>query len=77
MEQPLGLPVRLLSRLSRAAQRGGKTYYGNNQLYGFYGNDIFKVNEHLTLNLGLRYEFQTVPEGIEQQSLNRWRAFPA
>ncbi len=54
------------------AQRnvGGKTYYGNNQLYGFYGNDIWKATEHLTLNLGLRYEFQTVPEGIVEQSLN-------
>ncbi len=60
------------------AQRnvGGRTYYGNNQLYGFYANDIFKVNDHLTLNLGLRYEFQTVPEGIEQQSLNNAASVP-
>ena len=60
------------------AQRnvGGKTYYGNNQLYGFYGNDIWKVTEHLTLNLGIRYEFQTVPEGIEEQSLNAAANYP-
>ena len=60
------------------AQRnvGGKTYYGNNQLYGFYANDIYKVNDHLTLNLGLRYEFQTVPEGIEEQSLNNAASVP-
>ena len=60
------------------AQRnaGGKTYYGNNQLYGFYGNDIWKVNQHLTLNLGLRYEFQSVPLGIKQQSLNNVASVP-
>jgi hypothetical protein len=60
------------------AQRsvGGKTYYGNNQLYGFYANDIYKVNDHLTLNLGLRYEFQTVPEGIEEQGLNNLASVP-
>jgi hypothetical protein len=39
------------------AQRnaGGKTYYGNNQLYGMYANDIWKYNQHLTINLGERY----------------------
>ena len=60
------------------AQRnvGGKTYYGNNQLYGFYINDIWKVTEHLTLNLGLRYEYQTVPEGIEEQGLNSAASVP-
>lgn len=54
------------------AQRnvGGRTYYGNNQLYGFYVNDIFKYNEHLTFNLGARYEYQTVPLGIQEQDLN-------
>jgi hypothetical protein len=60
------------------AQRnaGGRTYYGNNQLYGFYGNDIWKVNQHLTLNLGLRYEFQTVPLGIKEQDLNQVASVP-
>lgn len=54
------------------AQRsvGGATYYGNNQLYGFYLNDIWKLNTHLTLNLGLRYEYQTVPIGDKVQDRN-------
>jgi hypothetical protein len=54
------------------AQRnvGAREYYGNNQLFGFFANDIWKVNAHLTVNLGLRYEFQTVPLGIRQSNLN-------
>ncbi len=35
-----------------------------------YANDIIKWNEHLTINLGVRYEYQTVPLGIRQQDLN-------
>jgi Carboxypeptidase regulatory-like domain/TonB dependent receptor len=31
---------------------------------GFYGQDAWRVNQRLTLNLGLRYEFMTVPREI-------------
>src|SRR5205807_7150918 len=31
---------------------------------GFYGQDDVRVLTNLTLNLGLRYEFQTVPRDI-------------
>ncbi len=31
---------------------------------GFYGQDAWRVNQRLTLNLGLRYEFATVPREI-------------
>jgi len=31
---------------------------------GFYGQDDFRVLTHVTLNVGLRYEFQTVPHDI-------------
>jgi hypothetical protein len=32
-----------------------------NDLYGFYVQDDFRMNDRLTLNLGLRYEFWTLP----------------
>ena len=35
------------------------------ETYGFYGQDDWRVTSRLTLNLGLRYEFNTVP--IESQ----------
>jgi hypothetical protein len=60
------------------AQRsiGGKTYYGNNYLFGFYGNDTFKLRPNLTVNIGLRYEYQTVPLGERQQALNAAASVP-
>src|SRR5262249_37672015 len=40
------------------AQRnvGGKPYSGNQTAFYAFANDNFRVNRHLTLNLGLRYE---------------------
>jgi hypothetical protein len=60
------------------AQRsfGNVTYYQNQQLLGFYGNDIWKVTPNLTLNLGLRYEYLTVPLSENTQSLNASASVP-
>ncbi|MEO8369474.1 MAG: carboxypeptidase regulatory-like domain-containing protein [Candidatus Solibacter sp.] len=54
------------------AQRnvGGKPYSGNNYaLYGF-ANDNWKFNRHLTLNIGARYEFTSVPKSMKEFALN-------
>jgi Carboxypeptidase regulatory-like domain len=54
------------------AQRsfGNVTYYQNQKLIGFYGNDSWKMTPNLTLNLGLRYEYLTIPLGEQAQPLN-------
>jgi hypothetical protein len=54
------------------AQRnvGGKPYSGNQlALYGFV-NDNWRATRHVTLNLGLRYEFTSVPRSMREFSLN-------
>jgi len=55
------------------AQRslGDVTYYQNQQLYSFFGNDVWKVTPNLTVNLGLRYEYLTLPLGENTQVLNQ------
>ena len=60
------------------AQRGlgNTTYYQNQQLFGFYANDNWKMTPNLTLNVGVRYEYQTVPLGETTQSLNASASVP-
>ncbi|HZS57338.1 MAG TPA: carboxypeptidase regulatory-like domain-containing protein [Bryobacteraceae bacterium] len=54
------------------AQRGlgDVVYYGDQVLLGFFGNDVWKIRPNLTLNLGLRYEYQTVPYSERSQVEN-------
>ncbi|HEY7209152.1 MAG TPA: TonB-dependent receptor [Bryobacteraceae bacterium] len=60
------------------AQRGlgNVTYYQNQQLYGFYANDNWKIRPNLTVNLGLRYEYLTLPLTENTQSLNASASVP-
>lgn len=60
------------------AQRsqGFPIYWGNRNLLGWYGNDSWKVRPNLTVNLGLRYEFDTVPAAENAQSLNALASVP-
>jgi hypothetical protein len=46
------------------------TFYGDQSSIYAYGNDDFRVTQKLTLNLGLRYEFTSVPASEKQQALN-------
>jgi len=54
------------------AQRslGGAEYYGDRIFAGLYVNDSWKATPHLTVNVGLRYEYQTVPHSEQQQTIN-------
>ena len=60
------------------AQRsaGNPVYWGNRWLFGWYGNDSWKLRPNLTINLGLRYEYQTVPATENEQSLNSIASVP-
>ena len=61
-----------------AAERstGNNTYYGDQSSIYAYGNDSFRITKNLTLNLGLRYEFTSVPSGERLQSLNSAASVP-
>ena len=49
---------------------GSVTYYGNQKAVYWYANDTWKVNSHLALNLGIRYEYTTISSSEAQQALN-------
>ena len=60
------------------AQRslGTGFYSGDQFLLSWYGNDVWKIKPNLTVNLGLRYEYQTVPYTERLQSLNMMASVP-
>jgi hypothetical protein len=49
---------------------GGAKYYGDRVFTGFFANDSWKVRPNLTVNLGARYEYQTVPYSERLQTEN-------
>ncbi|HEY6181375.1 MAG TPA: carboxypeptidase regulatory-like domain-containing protein [Terriglobales bacterium] len=51
--------------------QGSITYYGNQKAVYWYVNDNWKLNSHLALNLGLRYEYTTISSSESQQALNK------
>ncbi len=60
------------------AQRGlgNVTYYQNQAYVSFYGNDNWKITPNLTVNLGLRYEYLSIPLGQNSQNLNASASVP-
>jgi hypothetical protein len=49
---------------------GGAKYYGDRVFTGFFANDSWKIRPNLTLNLGVRYEYQTIPYSERLQTEN-------
>ena len=49
---------------------GNSTYYGNQNAIYWYVNDTWRMTSHLTLSLGVRYEYTTIPIGEQRQSQN-------
>ncbi len=55
---------------------GGSTYYGNQLASYSYIQDTWRVRPNLTVDLGVRYEYTTVPESMKAQSLNSIASVP-
>ncbi|HEX8144882.1 MAG TPA: TonB-dependent receptor [Pyrinomonadaceae bacterium] len=49
---------------------GSQFFSGNQQSFYAFGQDDWKVRPNLTFNLGLRYEFVTIPRDAKLQALN-------
>lgn len=52
------------------------TFYGDQSSIYAFGNDDFRVTPTLTLNIGLRYEFTSVPFSSKQQKINSAASVP-
>lgn len=55
---------------------GNVIYYGDQMTTGAFINDNWKIRPNVTLNLGLRYEYQTVPYSERLQSVNAAASVP-
>jgi hypothetical protein len=60
------------------AQRsvGASTYYGDQSALYWFVNDNWRVRPNLTLNLGVRYEYTTIPFSERSQVLNQDASAP-
>jgi hypothetical protein len=52
------------------------TYYGDQSAIYWYANDEWRLRPNFTVNLGLRYEYTTIPSGERLQSLNQAASVP-
>jgi hypothetical protein len=55
---------------------GNPVYYGDQSAVYLFANDDWKIRPNLTLNLGVRYEYTTIPVGERLQALNQDASVP-
>ncbi len=55
---------------------GSNTYYGDQSAIYAFGNDSWRVTQNLTVDIGLRYEFTSVPFSERLQSINSIASVP-
>lgn len=55
---------------------GNPVYYGDQVALYWYAKDDWRIRPNLTLNLGVRYEYTTIPFGERSQSLNQAASVP-
>jgi Carboxypeptidase regulatory-like domain len=55
---------------------GNPVYYGDQSAIYWYVNDNWRIRRNLTLNLGIRYEYTTIPFTQRSQSLNEAASVP-
>ena len=55
---------------------GASTYYGDQSALYWYVNDNWRIKPNLSVNLGVRYEYTTIPFGERSQTLNQSASAP-
>lgn len=55
---------------------GNVTYYGDRITTGLYANDNWKISQNLTANIGIRWEYQSLPYTERMQTLNAASSVP-
>lgn len=55
---------------------GNPVYYGNQIMSYSYVQDAWRIRPNVTLNLGVRYEFTSVPFTMRQQTVNALASVP-
>jgi len=55
---------------------GNPVYYGDQTALYWFANDDWRIRPNITLNLGMRYEYTTIPFGERSQALNQAASVP-